>query len=133
MYVGLGNGAHGFVADEQGVSRRYANLGSTEAYLQVRSSAVDEVSPASGIGDRATGEIVSSEMLAVERIMLGLRRERGVHFDSLSSLVPAEKYAKWCSIAEEIARRGFAYKKGEWLCPTPKGMLLADSLAEEFF
>ena len=73
-------------------------------------------------------EQLSSTQLALEFLMLGLRRSEGVNLKGW-----IERFELEWSIQEEqyvnsLYEQGHALKKNNHFCLTPKGMLLADSI-----
>jgi len=68
-YLGLGAGAHGFLASE---ALRWENLGSSRLYLK---------QALSGTFPEARRERLSVDELALERLMTGLRLSRGLKMD----------------------------------------------------
>ena len=73
-------------------------------------------------------EQLSSTQLALEFLMLGLRRSEGVNLQEWIERFELE----WSTQEEEyvnlLYEQGHALKKGNRFCLTPKGMLLADNI-----
>jgi oxygen-independent coproporphyrinogen-3 oxidase len=108
--LGLGPAAHSFDG-----MRRFWNHRSIEGYL----GAID----AAGTG-RAGEEMLDERQAQNERILLGLRTRDGVSLDALS------EGAKNKALAAFVPQGLLAVRAGQ-LCPTSRGMLLADRLALE--
>lgn len=108
-YLGLGNGAHSFVAPE-----RWWNHRDWTAYR----TAVE-----SGRSPRSDAERLSSEAMRLERIWLALRTAEGL---DRGELTPAQE-----RLAERWEEAGWAEHDGERLRLTPDGWLLLDRLAVE--
>ena len=108
-YLGLGNGAHSFVAPE-----RWWNERDWPAYRR-RVEA--------GELPRSDAERLTAEAAALERIWLGLRTADGLALSSLSERQKAR--------AAEWARTGRAEVEGGRVRLTPEGWLLLDRLAVE--
>jgi putative oxygen-independent coproporphyrinogen III oxidase len=126
-YVGLGSGAHGFLAGGAG-RLRYANSRVLDDYLD---AALAGRFPESvgGIGEGAVSDPIDDGARARELVMLGLRWIEGVDLDELEKLAGAKRVAAFSST---LVRDGHARIKGPRLAPTREGMLLADCLAERF-
>jgi oxygen-independent coproporphyrinogen-3 oxidase len=107
-YLGLGNGAHSLLPDADGDGDgmiRLANHRSVRRYLE-----------APGEAERT---VVSTDMLAADRIWLGLRTTRGVAVDAPGldqAAVPA------------LLAAGLLTLQDRRLVPTVAGLLVADSL-----
>lgn len=108
--LGLGPAAHSF----DGV-RRWWNVRSLEGYL--RSIAKDR-------SGREGEETLDARQERAERILLGLRTSDGVSQDVL---LPS---AREKALSTFVPRGLLAVRDGR-LCPTPRGMLIADRLALE--
>jgi oxygen-independent coproporphyrinogen-3 oxidase len=105
-YLGLGPAAHSF--DGTG---RWWNHRSLERYCKAL---------ARGMRPVEGEEVLSREQLELERLYLGLRTRRGVRLPSLrKESLPAVR---------ELKRAGLVSIRGDRLCPTRRGYLVADSL-----
>ncbi|NMB76322.1 MAG: radical SAM family heme chaperone HemW [Myxococcales bacterium] len=108
--LGLGPAAHSFDG-----SRRAWNVRSLEGYLR-------------SLGEGGTGregeEALDERQARTERILLGLRTCDGVRLDVLSASAREKALSKFVPQLLLRVRAGR-------LCPTPRGMLLADRLALE--
>jgi oxygen-independent coproporphyrinogen III oxidase len=126
-YVGLGCGAHGFLAAGDG-GVRYANSPRLDDYL---GAAVAGRFPANvvGVGVGAGLDPVDGTARAREIVMLGLRWIEGVDLDELARLAGPARAEAFSSSLEE---GGYARVDGHRLVPTREGMLLADGLAARF-
>ena len=73
-------------------------------------------------------EQLSSTQLALEFLMLGLRRSEGLNLQEWIQRFELE----WSPLEEQyvnsLYEQGYALKKDNNFCLTPKGMLLADSI-----
>lgn len=109
-YLGLGAGAHGFRRIGAG-GERYENERDPAQYLA-----------AAGAG-RATGarEVVDALALAEERLLTGLRLDRGVAVD-------ADLEARFGEAAARLAARGWLRVDGGRWRATDRGRLLLDRL-----
>jgi oxygen-independent coproporphyrinogen-3 oxidase len=110
-YVGLGPGAHSFIAP-----RRWWNVRAWEAY---RGRVAGGGSPREGF------EEVDGASAALERLWLGLRTQRGLAGDELT---PGQRAA-----AARWADRGLSIAEADRLRLTPAGWLLLDRLALDLY
>lgn len=132
-YVGLGAGAHGFLATSSGELWRYANGASVEAYVAEASRREGLREEPRGLGPDGFCEPIGPAAAARERVMLGLRTARGAPILEIASALPEPERAHWLEIAEAAAAEGLARMTDGWIVPTDEGMLLADGLALRFF
>ncbi|NLN62766.1 MAG: radical SAM family heme chaperone HemW [Myxococcales bacterium] len=123
-YVGLGAGAHGHLVTASG-RFRYENIPTPSAYIaRAGKGAPDEDQG----GAWRHIDVLEDAALARELVMLGLRTTQGVDLRVLAALAHAllrdwqPVFARWC-------QQGLAQMTPTHLCPTPQGMLWADSLA----
>jgi oxygen-independent coproporphyrinogen-3 oxidase len=132
VYVGLGLGAYGFLLDEAGSSVRYANLGTLENYIEeaMQSSGIGKTD---GLGRASTRDILSKLDSAREKMMLGLRMARGAPFEEICDNLPTELKRKWEQMAAKLVTQGLVRLEEGRLRATESGLLIADTLAEEFF
>jgi oxygen-independent coproporphyrinogen-3 oxidase len=105
-YLGLGPAAHSF--DGTG---RWWNHRSLERYRETLNR-----------GERPVEgeELLSPEQLELERIYLGLRTRRGVRLPSLRK--------ESLPVVRELKKAGLVTIRGDRLCPSRLGYLVADSL-----
>lgn len=132
FYFGLGAGAHGFLRLPMGKMVRYANVSDVDNYLYSLREfpSGDNFSPVAG----GAFETISSLVHAREKVMLGLRTEEGVtDFEFLLQKLPGDVRKKWLLEVDDCVRAGLVRWVLGSLCPTPKGMLIADLVAERFF
>jgi oxygen-independent coproporphyrinogen-3 oxidase len=105
-YLGLGPAAHSFDG-----ARRWWNYRSIERYCEALKRGMRPVE-----GE----ELLSDEQLELERLYLGLRTRRGLSLPSLrKESVP---------VVRELKRAGLVIIRGDRLCPSRRGYLVADSL-----
>ncbi len=105
-YLGLGPAAHSFDG-----TRRWWNYRSLQRYREALNRGMRPVE-----GE----ELLSPEQLELERIYLGLRTRRGLSLPSLrKESLPAVR---------ELKRAGLVTIRGDRLCPSRLGYLVADSL-----
>lgn len=108
-YLGFGPGACSTVGLE-----RYTNTGDVERYCRETVEG--------GMSPRET-EPLTSHTRQVERIVLGLRTSRGV---SLREMEP------WQGVVDQLKTEGWLVTNGDRAILTPRGRLVADSIAEIF-
>jgi oxygen-independent coproporphyrinogen-3 oxidase len=107
-YVGLGPAAFSTVA-----GRRWKNVADTALYTAL-----------AGLGPRAIEcevEHLTPEQLRTERIALQLRTRHGLALETLGADAPERM--------DSLVREGLAHVAGERLVLTPRGRLVADSVA----
>lgn len=109
QYFGFGPSAHGY----DGGGRRSWNVADLEAYVSLVSE---------GRSPEAGHECLKPAQRLLERLMLGLRTSDGMDLDAPTP--DAERLVS-CWIAE-----GLCGREGSRLKPTPRGMLMADGMAE---
>jgi oxygen-independent coproporphyrinogen-3 oxidase len=131
-YVGLGAGAHGFVVHDSGMMSRYANGENIAEYLETLKEPLD-LPRYHGLGTGAFLERISPLTHARERIMLGLRTEKGVLFSSIVERLSPSFQAQWGELVKELECAQLVRCESGWIRPTAEGMLHADGLAERFF
>jgi len=109
-YLGLGPAAHSF----DGRRRRW-NVRSVEAYCRRL---------AAGRLPTAGGEVLSAAQLRLETLALGLRTCWGVPLAELAAFPQAGQ------VLPGLCQAGLVRLEDGRVCPTPAGMVVADSLAE---
>ena len=118
-YLGLGVGAHSHFG-----GRRWANPPSLGAYLErVRAGRYPaEAEPPP-----------SARALRGERIMLALRRCRGVALDDLNAWLECDFAKEYARRIETLSQRGLLECGAGRVRLTEEGLLLSDGVFEEFF
>ncbi len=106
-YLGLGVGAASLALDAHGAGTRQTNPRRASEYLAAP-------------GTPAEQQAISEREMAIDRAWLGLRVVDGIAEDALA---PARGVADWL-VSESLAER-----RGERICPTLRGFLLADRIA----
>jgi oxygen-independent coproporphyrinogen III oxidase len=122
-YVGIGAGAHSFVAQYENGQRvsaeRWSNFALPTVYAErVRSSAV------------SWKESLNREALMFEFFYLGLRRAGGVSSIEFSRLFGQVIPAKIAEAIEELVSDGFIERAGELIALSERGIALSDSVFE---
>ena len=106
-YLGLGPGAHSF----DGNYHRVWNIGNLEKYLE---------------GEREEeGEFLNDDDVFNEKVMLGLRTNKGVSLDIF------EHEETYSVTIKNLEGRGLVTKKGKNLILTESGLALADEIIRE--
>jgi putative oxygen-independent coproporphyrinogen III oxidase len=121
-YLGLGPSAHSF-SDAGGGSRRWWNerrLGEYEARV------------AAGERPVAGEEELAPADLALEALMLGLRRVEGIDTAELHARYGFDLAAANRAWIERLVEEGYLRQDGGRLAPTLRGLAVADSLARGF-
>lgn len=114
-YLAFGPGAHGLFANRRAVSPR-----SFEGYLEWGARGFDEES--------CVSEILTSENLVSEAVLLGLRQGGGVDLDKLRGLgftLPQETLRKW----EKV---GMIVRDGGTIRLIDEGWLFLDEIGSDF-
>jgi len=109
-YLGLGPAAHSF----DGRSRRW-NVRSVKAYCRRLQA---------GRLPTAGGEVLSAAQMQLETLALGLRTCWGVTLQDLDCFPQASQ------VLPELCRAGLLQLQDGRVCPTPTGLVVADSLAD---
>ncbi len=126
-YIGLGASAHGFIYQSPQSATRYANKASFVDYI-------DEVST-NGFAHSFV-EHLNSTALLEERMMLGLRMFDGFSISEVEKFagVPNGYLLNRCSkLIDTLNRLGLIDFDDDHIRPTRDGILLANSLALQFF
>ncbi|MBN2341176.1 MAG: radical SAM family heme chaperone HemW [Deltaproteobacteria bacterium] len=129
QYLGIGAGAHGFVRIGDR-ALRYGNGPSLPLYLR-RSAAADVNHNFAIFWGNGFEESLSELDLARERIMLGLRCVDGIDVRRISVLMNAHPSAG--KILRRLVKEGMLLERGDFLVPSAQAMLVADTLALQFF
>jgi putative oxygen-independent coproporphyrinogen III oxidase len=117
-YLGLGPSAHSFDG-----RRRWWNERTLDAW---------ERRVAAGERPEAGGETLEREELALEALLLGLRRAEGVDLAALRERYAVDLLAANAGLLERLAADGLLARRGERLVPSPAGLAVADGLAAAF-
>ena len=122
-YLGLGPSAHSFDG-----RRRWWNAKSVEEYVEklLRGKGAAEKTHNADFLPLEGCEELTDDQLRSEALMLGLRTRRGIALDSLLDNQGDMKNM------EKLQAEGLVTIAGSRVRPTPRGMLLADSLAAFF-
>ncbi|MCP4198748.1 MAG: radical SAM family heme chaperone HemW, partial [Proteobacteria bacterium] len=121
-YIGLGAGAHGFVVHGGGTMHRYANGKNIADYVEILKETV--ISPRYyGLGAGSSLERISPLTYARERIMLGLRTEKGVFFSQIIEGLGPSVREQWGALVRELESSQMIQNESGWLRPTTEGML----------
>jgi putative oxygen-independent coproporphyrinogen III oxidase len=118
-YLGLGPSAHSFDGDR----RRWWN----EARLSPYQRRV-----AAGERPLAGEEILSPAQLALEAVMLGLRRTAGIDLARFAARHGCDLVAANSELVEELIADGLLTLANHSLAPTARGLAVADALARRF-
>lgn len=114
-YKGFGLGAHSFDG-----ATRFQNEKNLMKYMAAANAATDAT---------VFAETLSREQAHRERVMLGLRRARGIAMSDVLHELSADEQR---SVQERIAAlmdEGWLYKEKEWLRLTPKGLSVEHHIA----
>ncbi len=118
-YLGFGPSAHSFWNNH-----RWSRPRSVSAYI----SALNE-----NRLPEAQTEILSAKTLEFEHIFLSLRMYRGLNlneFERIFKTLFTEKYASEYAL---LRRRGWAVEENGFFKLTPKGMIICDTILQEFY
>jgi oxygen-independent coproporphyrinogen-3 oxidase len=125
-YLGIGAGAHSYVASYEGDKKTGGSRWST---LALPASYMKAAGTPTSVSWR---EELSREAAYFEFFYLGLRRTAGVSladFESLFGISPRSIYGE---ALHELAREGFVREEGDHISLTTSGVALADSVYERF-
>ncbi len=116
-YLGFGAGAHSYFG-----KIRKGNIGSIKTYISHLKKNILPIE---------FEEKLTKNQIAMEFMMIGLRNSEGVNLQEW-----LEKFGLIWSIHEEqyvneLYENGYAFKKDNHFCLTPKGMLMADKITVE--
>lgn len=125
-YLGIGAGAHSYVASYSGDNRVGGSRWST---LALPASYMKAAGTPSAISWR---EELSVESLKFEFFYLGLRRTAGVSFKDFERLFGSSALPSYRAVSQELSREGFLEVEGDSLRLTSAGIALADSVYERF-
>lgn len=110
-YLGIGLAAHSCIG-----SRRFSNTSDMENYLNNKRS--------------DTNETVSEHDILCEKIMLGMRLEKGCNMTALEAEY-GEKLLSYRKALEGYAEGGYVNKKGDFLSFSDKGMYISNYILSE--
>lgn len=116
-YLGFGPSAHSFIWDgEAPVAQRTANIRNYKIYSTGRYE------------DETQREILTESELAEERILLGLRTQKGISATLLKTSYNYEWTRAQQQLCEELGRRGLLETNEKGMRLTSEGMALADEI-----
>ncbi len=125
-YLGIGAGAHSYVARGEGARRvggvRWSNLALPASYMK----AAETETPVSW------REELSPESMHFEFFYLGLRRVDGVSMNDFERLFGVSARTLYGRALQELAAEGFVRDDGDIISLTSSGIALADSVYERF-
>ncbi len=131
-YLGLGCGAYGTVSS-QGAHTRYRNVIDPKKYVESTRNVISGVA-----GDRdglsVSSETLDGETLMRERIMLGLRLERGVDLGEAARALSVEPWPKdRAREAEKLLGRGRIERDGDRIWIPKASWIFANDTAARLF
>lgn len=125
-YLGIGAGAHSYVASYQGEqlvgAERWSTLAQPAAYMKGANE--DKV-----ISWR---EPLTVDALTFEFFYLGLRRMVGVSLDEFSRRFGGDYLSRYEQVLNDLSIEGFVVHDNGRVTLTPQGIALADSVYERF-
>jgi oxygen-independent coproporphyrinogen-3 oxidase len=125
-YLGIGAGAHSYVASYQGEelvgAERWSTLAQPAAYM--KGTKEDKV-----ISWR---EPLTVDALTFEFFYLGLRRMVGVSLDEFSRRFGGDCLSRYEQVLNDLSIEGFVVRDNGRITLTPQGIALADSVYERF-
>ena len=125
-YLGIGAGAHSYVASYQGEqlvgAERWSTLAQPAAYM--KGAKEDKV-----ISWR---EPLTVDSLTFEFFYLGLRRMVGVSLDEFSRRFGGDCLSRYEQVLNDLLIEGFVVRDNGQITLTPQGIALADSVYERF-
>ncbi len=123
-YLGFGSDAHSMLpavnsdaVNSDIVAVRFANTDSLEEFMA---------------GTPLQRTAVSRQAALEERFFLGLRLNRGINLQDLSSKFGDEAIANVHAAIAELIEGGLLERREEYLCLTPRGRLLSNEVFERF-
>lgn len=125
-YLGIGAGAHSYVASYSG-DRRVG--GSRWSTLALPASYMKAAGTPSAVSWR---EELSRESLMFEFFYLGLRRMVGVSLNEFERLFGDSAASPYRAVLRELSDEGFLRIENDWIHLTSAGIALADSVYERF-
>ena len=122
-YLGIGAGAHSFaLTDHQSTGARWSNCALPSDYIS-RTQRGDA---------KAWSEQLAPQMLQFEFFFLGLRKTGGVSLAEYSSRFGQAALATVQEVLDQLIIDGFLTRAAEIVRLTDKGILVADSVVEQF-
>jgi oxygen-independent coproporphyrinogen-3 oxidase len=125
-YLGLGAGAHSFVANSKAADRsealRWSNCALPADYMK-------RVQGGSAVSWQ---ERLDKKALKFEFFFLGLRKIEGVDLGKFDEIFGAGSVEGYGEIVSELEREGFLRSEGSCVRLTERGIALADSVTERF-
>jgi oxygen-independent coproporphyrinogen-3 oxidase len=125
-YLGIGAGAHSYIASHSG-GRRVS--GSRWSTLALPASYMKAAGTPSTVSWR---EELSIESLMFEFFYLGLRRMAGVSLADFEPLFGPSALPPYQAVVHELTEEGFLRREGDNIQLTTAGIALADSVYERF-
>ena len=125
-YLGIGAGAHSYIASYSG---DHLVGGSRWNTLALPASYMKAAGTPSSISWR---EELSKESLKFEFFYLGLRRTAGVAFRDFERLFGNSSLPAYRTVVHELLEEGFLRIEGDTITLTSSGVALADSVYERF-
>jgi oxygen-independent coproporphyrinogen-3 oxidase len=123
-YLGIGAGAHSYVATFEGersvAGLRWSTLALPASYMKVA-------------GTPATvswREALSQSSLEFEYFYVGLRRMAGVSLDRFERLFGVSASSRYGEVLQDLAAEGFIHMVGDIVTLTTSGIALSDSVYE---
>jgi len=113
-YLGLGVGAHSYY-----MQTRWGNTPSIRTYLRYLEK---NKMPTEFV------ELLSRKQLATEFLMLGLRQCKGINIEEWQTSFGLRLQKLHTEFVQGLCDEGRAFWKGQRLCLSPKGMLMADRI-----
>ena len=125
-YLGIGAGAHSYVATYNGEQRVSADRWSTFA---LPAEYMKRVAAGSALSWRET---LDSKALSFEFFYLGLRRSEGVSKLAFERYFGEPYAVRYGELIEQLQEGGFIQEEGDAIKLTEKGIALSDSIFERF-
>ena len=116
-YLGFGVGAHSYLSQT-----RWGNKRSLNTYLKDLEHNIWPVD---------FEEQLQVNEQAAESLMLALRQPKGVNIEQWQKRFGLQWKKQQLDLVNELCAAGRAFRKGQYLCLTAKGMLLADRITVE--
>lgn len=125
-YLGIGAGAHSYVARAEAARRvggsRWSNLALPASYMKAAGTPTSV----------SWREELSLESMHFEFFYLGLRRTEGVSLSDFERLFGVSPRSIYGTALQELAAEGFVRDDGDVVSLTSSGIALADSVYERF-
>ena len=125
-YLGIGAGAHSYVARTEGIRRvgglRWSNLALPASYMKAAGTPTSV----------SWREELSAESIHFEFFYLGLRRTEGVSLSDFERLFGVSAHSIYGTALQELSAEGFVRDDGDGISLTSSGIALADSVYERF-